>query len=62
MPYEEVAKAFDLYGAFNAVTLTLAPGAGERPVIAALDRLLEPYGGRGRVRAEGSPVPHSRER
>jgi len=47
MPYEEVAKAFDLYGAFNAVTLTLAPGAGERPVIAALDRLLEPYGGRG---------------
>ena len=26
MPYEQVAKAFDLYGAFNAVTLTLAPG------------------------------------
>jgi putative ABC transport system permease protein len=47
MPYEQVAKAFDLYGAFNAVTLTLAPGAGERPVIATLDRLLEPYGGRG---------------
>jgi putative ABC transport system permease protein len=47
MPYEEVAKAFDLYGAFNYLTLTLAPGATERPVIAALDRLLEPYGGRG---------------
>ena len=47
MPYEEVAKAFDLYGAFNSLTLTLAPGATERPVIAALDRLLEPYGGRG---------------
>jgi putative ABC transport system permease protein len=47
MPYEEVAKAFDLHGAFNVVTLSLAPGAAERPVIAALDRLLEPYGGRG---------------
>lgn len=47
MPYEEVARAFDLYGAFNTVTLTLAPGATERPVIAALDRLLAPYGGRG---------------
>ena len=46
MPYEEVAKAFDLYGAFNHLTLTLAPGAVERPVTAALDRLLEPYGGR----------------
>jgi putative ABC transport system permease protein len=47
MPYEQVAKAFDLYGAFNSVTLTLAPGATERPVIASLDGLLEPYGGRG---------------
>lgn len=47
IPYEELAKSFDLDGAFNSVTLTLAPGATERPVIAALDRLLEPYGGRG---------------
>ena len=47
MSYEEVAKAFDLYGAFNYLTLTLAPGGSERHVIAALDRLLEPYGGRG---------------
>jgi putative ABC transport system permease protein len=47
MPYEEVARAFDLYGAFNFLVLTLEPGAIERPVIAALDRLLEPYGGRG---------------
>ena len=62
MPYEQVAKAFDLYGAFNAVTLTLAPGAGERPVIAALDRLLEPYGGRGAYGRAGPSVPHSRER
>ncbi|HEX7631596.1 MAG TPA: FtsX-like permease family protein [Lacunisphaera sp.] len=47
MPYKEVATAWDLYGAFNHVALTLAPGASEKPVIAELDRLLEPYGGRG---------------
>ena len=47
MPYKEVATAWDLYGAFNHVSLTLAPGADERPVIAALDRLLRPYGGLG---------------
>jgi putative ABC transport system permease protein len=47
MPYKELASAFDLDGAFNFVALTLAPGASERPVIADLDRLLMPYGGRG---------------
>jgi putative ABC transport system permease protein len=47
MPYKEVATAWDLYGAFNHLALTLAPGAGERPVIAELDRLLRPYGGLG---------------
>lgn len=47
MPYREVATAFDLYGAFNSAALTLAPGAREAPVIAELDRLLRPYGGRG---------------
>ena len=47
MAYKELARAFDLDGAFNYLTLTLAPGASERPVIAALDRLLTPYGGRG---------------
>jgi len=47
MPYKEVARAFDLDGAFNFLTLTLAPGASERPVIASVDRLLTPYGGRG---------------
>ena len=47
MPYKEVARAFDLDGAFNFLTLTLAPGASERPVIAEIDRLLTPYGGRG---------------
>jgi len=47
MPYEELAYAFDLYGAFNSLTLKLEPGASERAVIAALDPLLEPFGGRG---------------
>lgn len=47
MPYKEIATAFDLYGAFKYLTLTLAPGAVPRPVIAEVDRLLQPYGGRG---------------
>jgi putative ABC transport system permease protein len=47
MRYKELATAFDLDGAFNYVSLTLAPGTSERPVIAELDRLLVPYGGRG---------------
>jgi putative ABC transport system permease protein len=47
MPYKELATAFDLYGAFNYLSLTLEPGGSERPVIAELDRLLTQYGGRG---------------
>jgi putative ABC transport system permease protein len=47
MPYKEVATAFRLDGAFNYLALRLSPGAAERPVLAALDRLLSPYGGRG---------------
>jgi len=43
----ELAQAFNLEGAFNDVALSLAPGASEPDVIAALDRLLEPYGGLG---------------
>ena len=47
MPYKELATAFQLYGAFNNVALTLAPNASEGSVIAAVNRLLAPYGGRG---------------
>ena len=47
MPYKEIATVFDLYGGFNYLTLTLAPGAAPRPVIAEVDRLLQPFGGRG---------------
>jgi len=47
MPYRELSTAFQLYGAFNYLSLTLEPGASERAVIADLDLLLTPYGGRG---------------
>ena len=45
-----LAAAFDMEGGFNHVSLRLAPGrngarADPAPVIAELDRLLEPYGG-----------------
>lgn len=47
MPEEELANAFDLDGAFNFLSLSLAPDAAEKSVIAALDQLLLPYGGLG---------------
>lgn len=47
MPYRELATAFQMYGAFNTVALSLAPGASESDVIAAVDRIIAPYGGRG---------------
>lgn len=40
-----LAPAFQMEGAFNDVTLRLQPGASEPAVLAALDRLLAPYGG-----------------
>jgi len=55
MPYKEIATAFNLYGAFNYLTLTLAPGASPRPVIAEVDRLLQPYGGRGAYSRKDHP-------
>jgi putative ABC transport system permease protein len=61
MPYEELAKASNLYGAFNNVALTLAPGAKEEAVIAAVDRVLAPYGGRGAYGRESHPS-HARLR
>jgi putative ABC transport system permease protein len=55
MPYRELATAFQLYGAFNAVAISLAPGAAEGAVIAAVDRVLAPYGGRGAYGRENHP-------
>jgi putative ABC transport system permease protein len=42
-----LAAAFEMTGAFNDVSLTLAAGARESDVLARLDRLLAPYGGLG---------------
>lgn len=55
MPYRELATAFQLYGAFNAVAISLSPGASEGAVIAAVDRVLAPYGGRGAYGRENHP-------
>lgn len=43
----EIAAAYDLEGAFNHLSLMLAPGASAESVRTELDRLLQPYGGRG---------------
>jgi putative ABC transport system permease protein len=55
MPYEELAIASNLDGAFNTVTFMLAPGVAEKEVIAAADRILAPYGGRGAYGRESHP-------
>ena len=61
MPYKELATASNLDGAFNTLSLTLAPGAIEAEVIAAVDRVLIPYGGRGAYGRESHPS-HTRVR
>lgn len=45
-----LAAAFDMEGGFNDVSLALAADASSDEVVARLDRLLEPYGGRGASR------------
>jgi putative ABC transport system permease protein len=47
MARDRLAAAFSMDGAFNRVALRLTPGASEPQVIAAVDRLLAPYGGTG---------------
>ncbi len=44
-----LASAFELGGAFNDVTLRLAPSASEQAVMKAVDRILAPYGGTGAI-------------
>ncbi len=45
MHRDAVAAAWDMRGAFNQVSVRLAPGAREGEVIDALNHLLAPYGG-----------------
>lgn len=47
LPERMLAPAYDLDGAFNSVSLKLVRGIRPETVIAALERLLERYGGRG---------------
>jgi putative ABC transport system permease protein len=44
-----LGAAFNMEGGFNDVSIGLARGAATPDVIAELDRLLEPYGGRGAI-------------
>jgi putative ABC transport system permease protein len=44
---EMLSAAYDLEDSFNAVSLTKMRGASEPAIIAALDRILKPYGGVG---------------
>ena len=47
--------AFDMKGAFNDLVVSLAPGTDAKPVIAELDRLLEPYGSVGAIERRDQP-------
>ena len=47
--------AFDMKGAFNDAIVSLAPGTNPKPVIAELDRLLEPYGSAGAIERRDQP-------
>jgi len=47
MDRQALASAFDMEGGFNDVSLKLARGASADEAIVRLDRLLQPYGGRG---------------
>jgi putative ABC transport system permease protein len=61
LPYKELATASNLDGAFNNLSIALSPGAREEAVIAAVDRVLTPYGGRGAYGLEAHPS-HTRVR
>jgi putative ABC transport system permease protein len=47
MDRKALSAVTDTQGAFNDVLLRLSPGVSERDTLAAIDTLLEPYGGTG---------------
>jgi putative ABC transport system permease protein len=49
MDRKALATAFQMEGAFNDVSLALAPGADSKDVMERLDRLLDRYGGLGAI-------------
>jgi len=55
MDRRTVAPAFRMEGAFNHVVFRLHREASEREALAGIDRILEPYGGRGAVGRDLQP-------
>ncbi|HSO38062.1 MAG TPA: ABC transporter permease, partial [Labilithrix sp.] len=47
LSHDAVASAFQAKGTFNEIAIRLSPGVGEAKVIAAVDRVLAPYGSYG---------------
>jgi len=58
MDRRALAAAYAMEGAFNDVALRWAPGAREGAVLAAVDRVLEPYGGIGAYGRADQPSEH----
>jgi len=50
-----MAPIFQMEGAFNDVVFRFQRDASERAVLAGVDAILEPYGGRGAVGRDGQP-------
>ena len=57
MGHDALAAAFDMTGAFNDLSVTLASGANQDDVIAGLDEVLRPYGSFGAY-ARDAQVSH----
>ncbi|HET9387560.1 MAG TPA: FtsX-like permease family protein [Gemmatimonadales bacterium] len=55
MDEKALATAFDMEGGFNDLVLSLSPGASTDEVIGRLDRILEPFGGRGAIPRASQP-------
>lgn len=49
MEHRALAAAYNMEGGFNQVSLGLSPDASVPEVLADVDRMLDPYGGRGAV-------------
>ncbi|HEU0076149.1 MAG TPA: ABC transporter permease, partial [Longimicrobiaceae bacterium] len=58
MDRRALVAAYGMEGAFNDVALRLSPGAREGATFAAVDRILEPYGGIGAYGRADQPSEH----
>lgn len=56
LSYDALASAYGAEGTFDEASFWLAPGADERPVIAAIDLVLEPHGGYGAYGRDEQPA------